>query len=85
MFSNFRKAFCPTEEEIITRNKKINEVMRKRIDLDGEGCHTCSYSTYPINNPYDNAFYCKVSDHITEAYEVFKCGQYKFVGWLPEK
>lgn len=82
MFSNFRKTFKPTKEEKVAQYEMINNIIKEDIEKNGHNCRTCSHSKPPINNPFDCATYCAVSNHATEAYETYVCDKYNFKGWL---
>lgn len=85
MFSNFRKTFKPTKEEKAAQYEVINNLMKEDIEINGHNCRTCVNSRLPINNPYDYATYCAVSDHVTELYETYVCDKHEFKGWLAVK
>ena len=84
MKSNFRKTFKPTKKEKAEFYEMINKMIQEDINKNGHHCRNCAHSKHPVNNPFDNATYCDVSDHVTESYEIYTCEQHEFIGWLGE-
>ena len=81
MCSNFRKAFNPNKSSL---HIAFNQIIQNILDRDGHCCTTCTHAVLPVDNPYDEATYCDISDHITESYETYKCNNYNFIGWFEE-
>lgn len=86
MFSDFRKVFKPTKEELQKRNDFINELIRQDYNDCGECCHTCKHKEWVQESPYYDYVTCKYDKSLEFGYGEgsidYVCDKYEFQGYL---